>query len=246
MSRWAQGLTRVSVAMTDTPKPITLVLPYYENAGFLQRQITGWAQYPADLRAWFSVIVVDDGSPRPAVLPRVCPVPMRLFRIGVDVPWNWLAARNIGAHHAPPGWLLLTDMDHVLPVETLRSLVFGAHLEAVVYGFSRQESTGQVIEPHSASFLLTRDRFWWTGGYDEALSGHYGTDGEFRRRLAATGPIQILRDVLVRYEHVGDASTARYARKLPADTAAIRQLVAARPKDWRPTVLSFPYEERPC
>src|SRR6185436_13220201 len=120
------------------------------------------------------VIVVDDGSPsKPLALPDDLPCAIRGFRIERDVPWNWLAARNIGAHHAQDGWLLLTDMDHEVPMATLRAVIWSRHDAAVIYAFSRREHTGELLSPHSASFLMHRDLFWRIGGYDERLSGHY-------------------------------------------------------------------------
>lgn len=240
MALWCRNLPRVTVE-PGSPKPVTLVIPYYENATFFAKQALLWQSYPRALAEQLSIIVVDDGSPEPCAKPEGLSN-LRLFRIGVDVRWNWLAARNIGAHHAAPGWLLLTDMDHVVPTDTLRSVIYGQHDPKVVYAFSRRECTGADAAPHSASFLLTRDLFWRIGGYDEALSGHYGTDGEFRRRIAATARMAVLTDELVRHEYVDDSSTTRYQRKQPQD-AAVRQLVAARRPGWRPRTLSFPYHE---
>jgi hypothetical protein len=247
-STWARHLPVVTVPQGTAQKNVTLVLPYYCNEHFLQVQAEGWRQYPHDLlkgygyQAGLSVIVVDDGSPEPATFPDGGMCDVRMFRIETDVRWNWLAARNIGAHHAADGWLLLTDMDHVVPDETLRPVVYGQHDPKVVYAFSRVEHTGEQIAPHSASFLMTRNMFWTIGGYDEALSGHYGTDGEFRRRIAAIAPMRVLSDPLVRYEFVADSSTTRYLRKQPED-AAVARIVAARGPGWRPKVLSFAYHE---
>lgn len=241
MNRWADKLPVVAVPRTQR-KPVTLVLPFYENHAFLEQQIAQWAAYDDGTKRQVHVIVVDDGSPTPARLPSDPPVAMRLFRIDVDVRWNWLAARNIGAHHAADGWVLFTDMDHVVPAETMRAVVSGAHDPRVVYAFSRHEHTGTVIPPHSASFLMTRAMFWRIGGYDEALSGFYGTDGDFRRRVAPMAPMQVLRESLVRYEYVGDSSTRRYLRKQPED-ARVQALIAARSSSWQPRVLSFDYHE---
>lgn len=243
---WSAAFPLVSVPQSETPKRVTLVLPYYCNPQFLRQQLAWWGTYPEHLKALFSVILVDDGSPSPAwdVLTQCSPLPVSLrhFRIDVDVRWNWLAARNIGAHHAEPGWLLLTDMDHVLPESTLDALVFGQHDASKIYGFSRIEHTGEALAPHPNSWFLTRDMFWQMGGYDETLSGHYGTDGEIRIRIAATAPLQILRDRLVRHEYQGDSSTTAYQRKQPVD-AKVKTLIAARDKGWRPKTLSFPYRE---
>jgi hypothetical protein len=242
MALWCRDCPVVKVGVRLTPKTFTMVYPYYEAPQFLDRQIAGWQLWPADLRAQVSAIVVDDGSPTPARLPAMLPFAISLYRIEVDVRWNWLAARNIGAHHAPDGWLLVTDMDHVVPVETAQALVSGAHHPAVVYAFSRREHTGERVTPHSASFVMTRTMFWRIGGYDETLSGHYGTDGEYRRRVAAVAPIHVLADDLVRHEYVEDASTTRYQRKQPED-AAVKRLIAKRRPGWTPKTLSFPYHE---
>lgn len=235
----------VAVPRGDAPKSVTLIYPYYENPEFFARQLAGWSEYPLSLLKHVRFVVVDDGSPRnPAadVVRRAAPVTgLSLYRIGVDVRWNWLAARNIGAHHAREGWLLLTDMDHVVTEDVLRSVVYGRHDESTIYRFSRVEHTGQQIHPHPNSWLMTRRMFWKIGGYDEACSGYYGTDGDYRRRCAATARIRILTDCLERHEYQGDSSTIDYKRKQPEDARA-KQIMRARPKNWRPRVLSFPYQ----
>lgn len=228
--------------MIGPARPVTLVLPYYDNPGMLERQIAGWLALHENLMP--HVIVVDDGSPkypardvmRGAGLPGA-----RLFRIEVDVRWNWIAARNLGMRHAS-GWCVLTDIDHVVPVETWRGLVLGRHCADTIYRFSRREHTGGAIAPHPNSWFMTADLFWRVGGYDEALSGHYGTDGDYRRRCAKAAPIRILTDELVRWEHVGDSSTTAYKRKQPEDRA-VQRIIAARRPGWRPLVGSFPWHE---
>jgi hypothetical protein len=243
---WSAALPVAHVPVTDTAKHVTLVLPYYENPQFLRTQLAWWATFPAHLLAHLTVILVDDGSPltpaADALAGVVLPPDLRVFRLDVDVRWNWLAARNIGAHHAADGWLLLTDMDHVVPVTTLTALVYGAHDPSFIYGFSRIEADGARLAPHPNSWFMTRTRFWQVGGYDEALSGHYGTDGDWRRRCALVAPIHIVEDRLIRHEHVGDSSTTHYLRKQPED-AGVKRIVAQRRPGWRPKVLSFPFHE---
>lgn len=245
MALWCRHLPTVTVDRSTVPKAVTLVYPFYENTDFFATQVSGWRTYPVDLLPYVSAIVVDDGSPVPAILPRNPPFPIRLFRIEVDVRWNWLAARNIGAHHAPDGWMLLTDMDHVVPTETLDALIYGVHRPDTVYAFSRKEYTDEPIQPHSASFFMTRKLFWKIGGYEEELSGKYGTDGDFRRRASKVAPFALLPVPLVRHEYQGDSSTTRYKRKQPED-AEVSRIVAARLRGWTPKVLSFPYHEVTC
>jgi glycosyltransferase involved in cell wall biosynthesis len=236
----------VTIARQQAPKSVTLIVPYYENPLTLAWQMLGWNTFPEELRRRLQVIIVDDGSPEhPAenVMQELdVDFKRRLFRIKTDVRWNWLAARNIGAHHAETEWILLTDIDHVVTPECFDAVVYGVHLQHLIYRFSRREHTGEAIHPHPNSWLMTRRMFWKVGGYDEALSGYYGTDGEYRRRCAAAAGIRILTDELVRREHDGDSSTKRYLRKQPED-AAVKKIIRARRPNWRPKTLSFPYCE---
>jgi glycosyltransferase involved in cell wall biosynthesis len=226
-------------------KHVTIVMPYYRNPLFLRAHIERWSALPADLKSHLAAIVVDDGSPeqtaQEAVHGLLMPFPVRLFRIEKDVRWNWLAARNIGMNHAD-GWCVLTDMDHVIPRETLEAVVFGLHDPSVIYRFSRREHDGRKIHPHPNSVLMTREMFWKVGGYDEALSGHYGTDGDWRRRCARTAKIRTLIDELERHEYEQDSSTTHYLRKQPQD-AGKKAIIAKRGKGWKPKTLSFKYHE---
>lgn len=242
---WCASLPRVTVK-TAAPKPITIIYPYYENPEFFNKQLAMWIWWPEHLLKHVAFIVVDDGSPvhplETVLLDQAMPHTMRSFRIHEDVRWNWIAARNIAAHEAAEGWLLLTDIDHVIPVETLQACIYGDHRPDTIYGFSRVEYTGETREPHKNSWFLTREMFWKVGGYDEMLSGFYGSDGDWRRRCAKTAAMAILTDQLIRYERLGDSSTTRYLRKQPED-AAIQRIVAERRPGWKPRVLSFDYHE---
>jgi glycosyltransferase involved in cell wall biosynthesis len=227
-------------------RAVTVIYPYYENPGFLATQMAHLAALPEVLRNQVSVIVVDDGSPEhpadEAIEWRALldgGLSARLFRIEVDVRWNWLAARNIGAYHATEEWLLITDMDHVIPHETMRVVICGELAWGTIYRFSR---TGAKSHPHPNSWLYTKQMFWQIGGYDERMSGHYGSDGYYRRRCAATAPIRILSAPLELHEHEGDASTVRYKRKQPVD-ANLKQIVRRFPPKSKPLTLSFPYHE---
>lgn len=239
----------VSVPAGVLAKEVQLVYPYYENPKFLRRQLELWSSYPVALRTHIRGLIADDGSPTTPAAEILkgfgpLPFPIRLFRIAVDVRWNWLAARNLAMHHASSGWALMTDMDHMVLEPSMRELVYGCHDPGVVYRLTRREHSGALIHPHPNTMFLTRSVFWKAGGYDEALSGHYGTDGDWRRRLAATAPVRTLSTEITRYEFVDDSSTSAYKRKQPQD-AGKKAIIAKRRfvKNWRPKVLSFPYLE---
>lgn len=239
-------------------KPITLVLPYYDNAGMLAIHQEGWAKLPAEVKANLHVIVVDDCSPKAPALKgwRSCGLAsQRLYRIGVDVRWNWLICRNLGAKVAETEWILLTDIDHVVPVETLRSVMVGHHMPAAAYRFNRRNAPDLTpYHPHPDSYLITREMFWRTGGYDERYSGYYGYGSDIRHRILRVASALIQLDAyLIRYprEVQWDASVPREidgqrTRKTQMDAeglARVRAQIARLPlKEQAPKVLTLPYE----
>ncbi len=246
---------------------LTLVLPFYMNSGMLAEQQQIWASYPAELRAALHVIVVDDCSPK-GQRPSKKSVTVtglgsfRILRLLEKKRWNWLACRNLGAKLAPTDWILLTDIDHGLPEATLRRLVDGPLEMSRVYRFARVDaprpwpylpSDCRPYKPHNDTWLMTRSLFFSdaVGGYDERLSGCYGTSGEFRDRLIrAASACVSLTDTVIRYprEIIADASThpTVYTRKGdPANDTELARRKAARAliPDWKPLHGLIPYEE---
>jgi len=237
--------------------PFTLVMAYYENAGMLLAQMKRWCELPADIREGLSVVVIDDGSPvRPAL--EVC-TPLRLtalrsnledfqlWRMGVDVRWNQDACRNVGVREAKTSWVLLTDMDHVVPVQTWQRLMKLPLKKSRVYRFGRVSAPAlDPYKSHPNSWALTRNVYWQIGGYDEALAGNYGTDGDFLNRARREADLIELSEVLVRYprEVVPDASTTTLERKRPEDRENVNRICKARAADpdWKPLHFSFPCE----
>lgn len=184
---------------------VTLILPYYRNPMMLRRQMQEWAGYPRNLR----LVVVDDGSPEPA-LPIIQPFlgdsvssprdNLELYRIGVDIPWNRGGARNLGAHVCRTDWLIQTDIDHILPLESFAALLRAPLDNRRVYRFPRfrvgradetrkkdaipADATFGPVKPHVDSYLIHKEAWHELGGYNEAYSGHIGGGNEFLRRLA--------------------------------------------------------------
>jgi hypothetical protein len=217
---------------------LTLVYPYYDNPEMLREHQRVWRALPRAVADRIEVIVVDDASPRwPAVDAFAdAGITARLFRIETDIPWNWLEARNIGAHHARADWLLLTDIDHVAPAATLaellRRLDAGAISPRHFYTLDRVSAPGMTpYKPHPDSYLMPRDLFWRAGGYDEFFAGHYGTSGIARRRFETAGTRGHLIGLpLVRYGRavVADANTTTLPRKDRATQVALKRLWAEK------------------
>lgn len=239
-------------------RSITLVLPHFQNLGMLEEQQAVWADYPAAIKSRLHVVVVDDCSPEgqrpsPASVRIHDLASFRIFRLTEKKRWNWLACRNLGAKVARTDWLLLTDIDHVIPTSTLERLMTGPLVPEDVYRFKRVTVTQRwpydvsaqpAYKPHNDTWFLTRKMFFdeRVGGYDERLSGCYGTSGEFRDRLVATAHASvILHDVIIRYprEIIADASTSPdvYTRKGdPRNDEELRRRKAERAQmaQWKP------------
>lgn len=240
---------------------LTLVMPYFENPTMLGLQFEGWRKWPGKYRNRLRVVLVDDGSEnapastvaRPSGLPAV-----EIYRVTENRPWHQHGARNLGAHVAPEGWLLLTDMDHVLSPESaamlFKAMDKGRLDPETIYMLDRVEAdTGLPTvhpvsgapKPHPNSFVVTRETFWRIGGYDERATGFYGTDSMFRARAFTRAKRGHLDIPLTRYwrDIVPDASTNGLPRKEGRDTperTAKLKAIAAAPDAI--VTLDFPWE----
>lgn len=239
---------------------LTLVMPYYENPGMLAKQYTEWERWPAEVQESIMVILVDDGSqlvPADRVNRSLHLPGIQIWRVDEDRPWHQHAARNLGAHVAPDGWLLMTDMDHILTAENAESLlrrlpkmdaqaIYTLHRVEADTGEDTLNERGQK-KPHPNSFVLTRELYWRIGGYDEDYCGVYGTDSLFKRRAFAVGRKEHLKKVaLVRYwrDLITDAST-NAPRKEGRDPNALERIRAAKIARGEPDtvkVLQFKWE----
>lgn len=245
-------------------RELTLVMPHFCNLGQFVEHQKVWMSYPAAVRSLLHVIVVDDCSPkgnRPSakMMTATGLASFRLYRIMRKVRWNWLSCRNLGMMQTTTDWALMTDIDHVLPLETLVGLLEADLDPRNVYRLSRVDaphvwpyalSECKPYKYHPDTWLITKAMFDASGGYDERLSGVYGTSGEFRDRLFGVARAHIpLKDVMVRYprEIIADASTSPglYTRKgdpINDEELISRRAVRALNPQWRPLRNTFPWE----
>lgn len=238
---------------------VSLVLAYYDNPGMLARQFEAWRAWPSGVRGRVRCVVVDDGSPRwPAVeVPRPGGLPeLEIYRVLEDRPWHQDGARNLGVKVSTPGWLILTDMDHVPSVEVVL-FALGCKSPRVFRTLGRLDAPGsgklenpKPKAPHPNSYVLHSDLYWKAGGYDEDLTGYYGTDGQFRRQLLAVGEHEHREELkLWRFSRdvIPDASTTTLVRKSPDRPAQLEAILARKKAAGRAgqiTVLDFEWERQ--
>lgn len=206
---------------------LTYVTTYYENPTMLRLQYLNWSHWPVELRDASRVIVVDDASPkwpahevqRPGGMPMV-----QIYRAKVDTPWHQDAARNLGCHHAGKGWMVITDIDHMLEPGAAAKLLILLRNKKLKAGRAYMPGRVEVetrlptidprsgqMKPHPNSYVITRESYWAAGGFDERYCGIYGTDGKFKfdlRMLAKVSIHQLPQVALTRYSRkfVPDAS----------------------------------------
>lgn len=239
-----------------TYRPFTLITPYYENPAMFREQQRVWMELPADIRAALHVIVVDDGSPhapaKDAINPKTAQTlaSFRVFRAKVDVRWNWIFCRNLGGEQTKTDWLLMTDIDHVVPLDTWRRLMRGRLDHMVAYRLSRVVAPDMTPHnPHPNTWAMTRHMFVnRIGGYDERFSGVYGSDGQFHKRVQEWARhVAVLPEVAVLYGEtvIPDACTTTYERKTPWDRErrdVIKAEIATYGTGYTPKRLTFPWE----
>jgi len=236
---------------------LSVVTQFYRNSQMLARQLRVWRdEWPDSLKQNVEIIVIDDGSPEPA-LDVIAPLlhgglsllpPLSLYRVTVDLPWNQAGARNLGLHVAAGRWVLMTDMDHVVAGDVLGHVlarVETAH-KRTAFMFERRDAPvgdwrsgdwptmphtlndrGE-RKPHPNSYCMPRKLFWKVGGYDESYVSVYGTDRLFRERLFKQAVRVDLPVPLIRVARnvIPDASTTTLPRKEGRD-AGIKKRIAA-------------------
>ena len=198
---------------------VVLVYPYYRNPRMLELQVNHWNTLAASymFSRHVSLILVDDASPEPAEpILASCTLPYELYRINENIPWNQHGARNLGAQVArsDDSWLLMTDMDILVPTETLSALVVNPLDPCSHYTFERSFVDRREPKSHCNTFLVTRRNYWAVGGYDEDFCGSYGGDGIFLRALEQIAPRRHLLLPVIGYNDViEDCSTRDWGRK---------------------------------
>ena len=209
---------------------ISIVFPYYDNPQMLRFQLGIFKSYSPEVLNRCEIILVDDCSPTyPAreVVRETDHPDVRMFRVAFDKPWNQDAARNIGAFEARGEYLLLTDIDHVIPEETLKDLMT-LEDERTVYTLARKAHFSEtVIASHVNSYVMARTLYWSIGGYDEEFWGTYGSDRLFRNRVRRVAPIVELtgsRLELVTRGSIADAKNVSFSRR-PSLWRRVRSLV---------------------
>lgn len=187
---------------------LSIIVAVLNSHEVVRRQVRHY-EYLGFPRPDAEVIFMDDGShpPLQALSGAVKIVPTHDTR-----PWTWAVARNSGAKIAQGEYLLMTDIDYIIPREALDSalaftgdkmrfkrefaildedgIISQDQRTLIKYGLSleRLSTRGFKLPPHPNNFVMRKDLFWDLGGYLEDRVGQpypQREDGEFKRRWMA-------------------------------------------------------------
>lgn len=124
---------------------------------------------------------------------------IKIIRTNDTRPWTEHKARNIGAKIAKGAYLLMVDVDYIVPKETIeKALTFTGQRMAIRrrfgvldkdseikddqktlrhWGLKRRWVRKREVAGHRSQFLMRRDLFWKMGGYNEKLDGKWRRTG---------------------------------------------------------------------
>jgi glycosyltransferase involved in cell wall biosynthesis len=178
----------------------------------MRRQLLHWSRL--NFHGAVEIIIVDDGSD-PSLVNALGGIlsstsvgsklrNLRFMETHDTRPWTWALARNAGAKQARGDYLLMTDIDYILPQQAIdaamnfsgdklrfkrefavldeHGLFTQDHATLNAYGlpWKRIRDKGTKMPPHPNNFCIRRELFWAMGGYREDLIDRPYPQGEDR------------------------------------------------------------------
>jgi hypothetical protein len=220
------------------PDVLTLAHNYYENAGMLARHIENWRSYDPAVLGRVRFLVMDDGSPSAPALPVVretgAGLPITVYRIKEDIPWNWDGARNLAMHVAETEWVWLLDSDRLVEhVQAARALRLKKEPGKWYRPNQRFTDGTDLKRPHPNCYIVSKTDFWKTGGHDEDFVGFYDKDKPFFIRLSSVAiPVFVpeIHMTAYRREDVADCDTRMGRKHSPYHLARAPAHILAKAK----------------
>jgi glycosyltransferase involved in cell wall biosynthesis len=188
---------------------LSIIVAVLNSHEVVRRQVRHFAQMPVP--DGVEILYLDDGSDPPLVNPGTVPA-LQIIPTHDTRPWTWAVARNHGARLAQGAYLLMTDLDYIIPRPALMDALafagdymgfrrefgildeqgqFTQDLDTLrAYGLSaaRIATRGVQMPPHPNNFVIRRDLFLEMGGYREDRVGRpypQGEDNLFKKQRIA-------------------------------------------------------------
>lgn len=199
---------------------LTLNITYYNEPHFLK----WWYDTAIDLvenhGLSIKLQICDDGSQRtPATSFFEQNTPksfMTLFRVTKDIGFNSHGARNLLMKHTYSDWNILSDIDRTYTIDTLKKVYYRAGRGALKKGnyYKFKYAKGKK-EPSLNDYVIRRDDFWLSGGYDEEFVNIHWGDRIFFESLNLFMTPVVFDDCFINY--------VRHARNVSFDDVETTQ-----------------------
>jgi hypothetical protein len=150
---------------------LSVVLSFYltgNDENKLRHLIWEYTNYPDFILDKVLFVFVDEGATLPYEIQRNN-LNLILLRMGPHTTRDEAAGRNLGVVYAKSDKVLLTDLDHILPLTTLGALTKKGNPKRKAYRLPRLDPDYKKISPHSNILFLSRAHFLKNFGYDEEL-----------------------------------------------------------------------------
>ncbi len=213
---------------------VSMVYLYYDNPHMLVRQIECWNAYPQVFKESPEVLLIDDGSPKTFAADIVrkvgCRIPLKVYRIWEDIPWNFSGARNLGCAQAND-WIYVSDIDTLLLAEDAQKFFAKRALDPTAFYMPRRVWLPDLMAatPGIVNLLFHKEKFREIGGYDEDYAGFYGREEtDFHHRLKQVAGKIYRKDVLIRVMPHKIIRDARTITKWPRDKTRNSEIYARK------------------
>ena len=169
---------------------LSIVISVLNSHEILRRQLLHFRKL--DLPDSVEIIIMDDGSDPPLVSEIFCRN-LSIIPTHDTRAWTVELARNAGAHLSQGDYLLMTDIDYIIPRDAIDAALTLTHDKMRFkrqfgildengnltqdlatlrsYGLleDRIRTRGVSLTPHPNNFVMRKETFWALGGYREDL-----------------------------------------------------------------------------
>lgn len=187
---------------------LSIVTPVLNSHEVVRRQLLHYQmmELPDDVE----IIFVDDGSD-PPIVDTIGVRNLTIHATNDTRPWTWAVARNAGARIARGEYLLMCDLDYIIPKSAIEDTlelrqdrmnfrrefailnesghIVQGEAQVLEYGLSPQrlQDRGFKVSAHTNDFVMRKETYWKLGGYREDFIGRpypQGEDRDFQKKWA--------------------------------------------------------------